>query len=273
MPPSIVSLMCDCLVTNPKSRPTFDEIDSRLKRLSVENIEPADNQYSSAKDREAKKNEELLHKVFPKHIAEALREGRKVEPEHYDCVTIFFSDIVGFTDISGASTPLKIADMLDRLYLAFDWLSDEHGVFKIETIGDAWVGVTNLVEDQADHAERVALFAIDAIEAASKTLIDLEHPEKGCIHIRVGFHSGPVLSNVVGSRNPKFSIFGDTVNTASRMESNSSSGKILCSETSAELMKQTGTDLHVNLRGDIDVKGKGQMKTFWVSAPRRLSMT
>jgi class 3 adenylate cyclase len=207
----------------------------------------------------------LLLEVFPKHIAEALRDGRKVEPEHHDCVTIFFSDIVGFTTIAGSVSVLKVADMLDRLYLRFDSLSRTYDVFKIETIGDAWMGVTNLVKDQPDHAKRLAQFAIAAVQAASETPIDLDDLSRGNVQIRVGFHSGPVLSNVIGSRNPKFSIFGDTVNTSARMESHSLPGRIQCSERAAELLKSQGPEVPLAYRGTIHVKGKGEMNTYWVN--------
>jgi class 3 adenylate cyclase len=189
------------------------------------------------------KTDELLYSVFPKHVADSLRNGQKVEPENHDLVTIFFSDIVGFTDISSTLDPLKISDMLDRLYHSFDALSDYHDVFKVETyvrklrrtfssllrhiaanisfrnsllyrIGDAYMAVTNLAKKQPDHCKRISEFAIDAIRVANQTLIDEENPDLGFVHIRVGFHSGPVVSNVVGTRNPRYCLFGDTVNTA-----------------------------------------------------------
>lgn len=268
MPPAIVSLMNDCLVVSPDERPQLEEIASRLKRLDIDNVEPG-NLYTSKQAKkleEAEKNYSLLLEVFPKHIAEALRDGRKVEPEQHECVTIYFSDIVGFTTISSALSPVKVSDMLDRLYLAFDDLSHKHGVWKIETIGDAWMGVTNLVSKQDDsHASRIARFAIDAIQAASETLIDLDNPEMGHVRIRVGMHSGPVLSNVVGSRTPKFSIFGDTVNTSSRMESNSLPGYIQSSTPSALLLMKQDPDLPMKCRGAISVKGKGEMTTYWIN--------
>merc|ERR1719401_282836 len=211
----------------------------------------------------------LLYELLPKHVADVLRSGDKFEPESKDLVTIFFSDIVGFTDISSELTPLKISDMLDRLYEQFDELSQKHDVFKVETIGDAYMAVTNLIKDQVeDQAKRIAQFAIDAIEAANRTLIDTDEPDKGYINIRVGFHSGPVVANVVGTRNPRYCLFGDTVNTASRMESNSKENRIHCSASAAGLLFAQWPELVLEHRGRIKIKGKGEMRTFWVNQPR-----
>ena len=136
-PPKVAEIMSECLERNPEKRPTFEEIDLRLKRLSVENVEPAEMHLShqARKNIKAQRGEELISKMFPKHIADQLREGRKPEPEKKDMVTTFFSDIVGFTNISSKLPDEKISDMLDRLYLRFDALADKHDVFKIETIG------------------------------------------------------------------------------------------------------------------------------------------
>ena len=168
-------------------------------------------QGQSKKHSRKDKTADLLYDVFPKHVADALREGRPVEPERKDCVTIFFSDIVGFTTISSSLDPEKV--------------SSAHRIFKVETIGDAYMAVTNLVEDQLnDHAVRMARFAVSAIQAARNTLIDLDNPSLGTVRIRVGLHSGPVVANVVGTRNKRYCLFGDSVNTAARMESNSEVG-------------------------------------------------
>ncbi|CAJ1957895.1 unnamed protein product [Cylindrotheca closterium] len=208
---------------------------------------------------------DMLYKVFPKKVADKLRHGEKVEPENHDNVTIFFSDIVRFTDISRALSAVKVCNMLDRLYMAFDELSTKHGVFKVETIGDAWMGVTNLEGNQeGSHAKRIAEFAIDAVQAAGNVLIDEDEPSAGYIHIRVGFHSGPVVSNVIGSLNPRYGLFGDTVNTASRMESLSVSGRIQCSDAAAKLLKEQAPGLPLFKRGKVAVKGKGSMVTHWV---------
>lgn len=214
----------------------------------------------------SKMNDLLLRDIFPPHIADALREGRKVEQEKHECVTIFFSDIVGFSAISRDLTPDGVADMLDRLYSRFDELTRLHDIFKMETIGDAYMAAANLVKDQSvSHVRRIAEFAIDAIKVANRTQIDRDDPSKGCVEIRVGFHSGPVTSGVVGTRLPKYGIFGDSVNVASRMESNSEPNRIHISDVSARLLAKQARGMPIASRGVIDVKGIGQMQTFWVN--------
>ena len=122
----VKSLMDDCLEEDPDKRPTFEELDLRVKRIDAE---------SSLDGPINAKSSVSLFDIFPRHIAEALRDGRSVEPEHRDCVTIFFCDIVGFTTISSELEPQKIANLLDRLYSKFDDLSNKHDIFKLETIG------------------------------------------------------------------------------------------------------------------------------------------
>jgi guanylate cyclase len=273
MPAEVASFfMNNCLLANPEERPSFDDLDLVLKRFQVANVEPGKEVSSIqenkilAREAIAKRNASLLYEVFPKKVADALSAGRKVEPEHFSCVTIFFTDIVGFTTICHSMSVSKVSDMLDRLYLKFDDLSREHDVFKLETIGDAWMGVTNLSTEQLDHTKRIAEFAIAAISVAAETLIDSERPELGVVQIRAGFHSGPVLANVVGSRAPKYTLFGDTVNTSSRMESTSLPGHIQCSDRAAGLLREQAPDISLKYRGEIKVKGKGDMHTYWLLA-------
>jgi class 3 adenylate cyclase len=264
-PEGAAQLMQDCWHTQPDMRPPFDEIERRLKALTSTSANPLSqiSAYGCDPMRRAATNktrtEDLLYDVFPRHIAEALRQGKSVEPERRECVTIFFSDIVGFTVISGTLDPEKVSTMLHRLYTAFDALSRTFGVFKVETIGDAYMAVTNLVQDQeADHAVRIAQFAIGAIKAAQETPIDPDDPSKGCVRIRVGFHSGPVVANVVGTRNLRYCLFGDTVNTASRMESNSEELKIHVSQRAAEILRKQLGSLEPAARRRIRVKARSQ---------------
>lgn len=259
-PPTIADMLNGCLDADPGKRPTFKELDLRLKSLDAAKVDPVGTPRSSFATRVTG----LLEEVFPRHIAKALREGKKIEPETREMVTIFFSDIVGFTRISECLSAMAVSDMLDRLYVKFDEISRKHDVYKVETIGDSWMGVTNLIKPQPDHADRIAAFALDAMQAAHETLIDPADKNKGFLNLRIGFHSGPVVANVVGSRNPRYCLFGDTVNTASRMESHALPGRIQCSEASAELLRNEYIDVRITSRGKISIKGKGQMVTYWV---------
>ena len=267
-PPKVAKLMRFLLKGDPSLRPTATALDNRLRELDASNVEPG--QVNSASMFRPGGNNRLdssdfLYKVFPRHIADVLQKGGKPEAESHDNVTIFFSDVIGFTTIASTFEPIKVSNMLERLYLAFDALAERHGLFKIETIGDAFMCASNLVQDQSnDHVKRIAEFAIDAVQAANTVLIDVDDPSRGHVEIRVGFHTGPVVSNVVGTLNPRYGVFGDTVNTASRMESTSANGKIHCSQASAHLLLEQAPKIPVKLRGDTNIKGKGKMTTYWV---------
>ncbi|CAJ1941384.1 unnamed protein product [Cylindrotheca closterium] len=263
-PKRMTEVMTRCWSSDASYRHQAKDLDMIFGEMTSRDADPLLEE-SNTRVRTEVATGDMLYKVFPKKVADKLRHGEKVEPENHDNVTIFFSDIVRFTDISRALSPVKVCNMLDRLYLAFDELSTKHGVFKVETIGDAWMGVTNLEGNQeGSHAKRVAEFAIDAVEAAGKVLIDADDPSAGHVHIRVGLHSGPVVSNVIGSLNPRYGLFGDTVNTASRMESLSVSGRIQCSDAAANFLKEQAPAMPLLRRGKVAVKGKGNMVTYWV---------
>ncbi|CAJ1951408.1 unnamed protein product [Cylindrotheca closterium] len=263
MPAQIESLMKDSVQENIDRRPTFEEIDLRLQRLDSDDLVAKGGGSSHFGQRTTSIS---LYDIFPKHVAQALREGRAIEAEHHDMVTIFFSDIVGFTQLSAELEPRKVADLLNRLYTKFDALSRKYDVFKVETIGDAYMAVTNLVKEQeSDHAKRIAEFAIEAIKEANETIVDTDDESKGYIRIRVGFHSGSVVADVVGTRNLRFCLFGDSVNTASRMESNSKANRIHCSSAAAELLSKQAPELPLRSRGKIPIKGKGNIHTYWVN--------
>jgi hypothetical protein len=137
MPDKIKALMADCVEDNPNERPSFEELDMRLKRIDAESAVitgPSNHNKSRTSSSQIS-----LFDIYPRHIAEALQRGQAVEPENKESVTIFFSDIVGFTTMSSEMEPRNVAALLDRLYTKFDALSRKHDIFKVETIGDAYM--------------------------------------------------------------------------------------------------------------------------------------
>lgn len=212
-----------------------------------------------------KKSNSLLDTVFPKFIIAKLKTGTHIIPKHYSCVTIFFCDIVGFTDYTTCLTPTQIVCMLDRLYGDFDKLAEIHELFKVETIGDSYMVCGAIADGQSsDHACRVAAFALDAVQTSRKTLVDLESPHLGCVQIRAGFHCGPVLGGVVGRSVPRFCLFGDTVTIAARMEQCSEASQITVSNEAAKLLRLQSSTCVLLPRQFVEVKGKGPMKLWWL---------
>jgi cysteine-rich repeat protein len=247
-PPEIWSLMKKCWNKDADERPSFVNIQSILNPMDVNNWPGAN---------KALQGKEVLYDVFPAHVAEALIAGREVEPERKECVSLFFSDIVGFTNIVSNLDPTMVSELLNRLYTKFDRLAHQHDVFKVETIGDAYVAVTNLVKDQPDHAARMANFAKAAVEEARQTLVDENDLSKGHIKIRVGLNCGPIVANVVGTRNKRYCLFGDSMNVTSRMETASEPYRIHASREAAELIRKQDSSIPIMNRGVQNIKGKG----------------
>ncbi|CAJ1963247.1 unnamed protein product [Cylindrotheca closterium] len=253
---------------DPKLRPTVTELNNRLNDLGDQAFAACAPKAALHRPREVPTGgrDDFLYQAFPRHIADVLRSGGKVEPEPHNDVSICFSDIVGFTTIASKLDPLKVSSLLDRLYLKFDEVTRKYDLFKVETVGDAYMCAGNLANDQhEDHVRRIALFATGICKAASETLIDEDDPSVGYTKIRVGFHCGPVVSNVVGSLNPRYGVFGDTVNVAARMETTSTAGRVHCSGECAKRLIDDAPDLLVKSRGATEVKGRGRMMTYWVS--------
>eukprot|EP00977_Amphora_coffeiformis_P006203 scaffold1336_cov174-Amphora_coffeaeformis.AAC.5 len=263
-PSKMSDLMKKCWSPDPEFRPKAKDLDLLLMDMNSRDAEPLEPEDNKEKQ---PRTGDMLYQLFPSKVADVLKRGEKVEPETHENVTVIFSETMNFNEMTRSVTPLKISQMLDRLYLALDKVASQHHVFKVETVGDAYMGVTNLENDQDDtHVKNAAEFAMAMVREASTILIDPENPQLGCINIRVGFHSGPVVSNVIGSLNPRYGLFGDTVNTASRMETNSKANRILCSESSKRLLVEQAPGIGVTCRGKIAVKGKGEMMVYWVES-------
>ena len=181
-----------------------------------------------------------------------------------DVMTVMFADIVGFTEMSSRLDPEKVKDLLNRWFKTLEILADEFEIYEIETIGDSFICATNLFHEQEDHAARMAKFGSCAIRASENTRIESENNSSGNLTIRIGIHSGPCVASVVGIRRPKFTLFGDTVNVASRMETTSEPGRIQCSLDSANLILFQDPSIKLKKRGVINIKGKGFMQTYWI---------
>ena len=246
----LYSLMRRCWHTNPNKRPNFGQIFDELQSNSESLVE----QMVSAR----KRSNAVMETMLPHHIVESLSAGKKVEPTSHDCVTVFFSDIFGFTSIASRLQPIQVMHMLDRLYSKFDELVTFHNLKKIETAGDSFMVVSGLSEVQLDHTARVGRFALDLVQIASTVEVEVEKGE--FIQVRAGFHSGPVVASVVGTLSPRYCLFGDAVNLASRMESTSEPGRVQMTSFAAELLLKQAPDMgsQVHRRPGVrEVKGKG----------------
>uniref|UniRef100_A0A8C6XI36 guanylate cyclase n=1 Tax=Naja naja TaxID=35670 RepID=A0A8C6XI36_NAJNA len=208
---------------------------------------------------EKKKSETLLYAMLPKHVANLLKEGKKVKAGDFSCCTILFSDVVTFTNICSVCEPIQIVNMLNLMYSKFDRLTNIHGVYKVETIGDAYMVVGGVPVPVASHGERVANFALGMRIAAREVMNPITTRP---IQIRIGIHTGPVLAGVVGEKMPRYCLFGDTVNTASRMESHGLPDKIHISSTTFKALPPQVFETAE--RGLIEVKGKGKMTTYFL---------
>ncbi|KAH0621930.1 hypothetical protein JD844_023681 [Phrynosoma platyrhinos] len=208
---------------------------------------------------EKKKSETLLYAMLPKHVANQLKEGKKVEAGDFSSCTILFSDVVTFTNICSVCEPIQIVNMLNSMYSKFDRLTSVHGVYKVETIGDAYMVVGGVPVPVVSHAERVANFALGMRIAAQDVMNPITDKP---IQIRIGIHTGPVLAGVVGEKMPRYCLFGDTVNTASRMESHGLPDKIHVSSTAFRALPHRVFEIVE--RGEIEVKGKGKMTTYFL---------
>ncbi|XP_071788472.1 atrial natriuretic peptide receptor 1-like [Asterias amurensis] len=283
--PDMYAIMTQCWHENPNERPTVDELLTVMKKLFknvsggildnllarmesyASNLEGLVEEKTSAFLEEKKRAETLLYEVLPKSVADQLKMGSTVHPESYDNVTIFFSDIVGFTALSSDSTPMQVVTLLNDLYTCFDEIIGNFDVYKVETIGDAYMVASGLpIRNGNDHAREIANMALSLLVAAGT--FKVRHRPEWKLQLRAGIHSGPCVSGVVGLKMPRYCLFGDTVNTASRMESNGEPLKIHISH-STEVILDSFKEFIVQERGEVEMKGKGMQKTFWLLGRRK----
>ncbi|WP_306640782.1 adenylate/guanylate cyclase domain-containing protein [Sanyastnella coralliicola] len=235
----------------------------RLRRLrrANERLERTVLERTEEVRQEKEKSEALLLNILPKDTAEELKEKGYAETKDYDGASVLFSDLKGFTSLSEKITADELVGLLDEAFKSFDRLCDEFGVEKIKTIGDAYMCATGIPREDPLHAENLVRFAFGMLESMKK--LNQRNREKGLpeCDIRIGIHSGPLIAGVVGERKFAYDIWGDTVNTAARMESSGEPARINISASTFELVKE-----HFNCesRGKIQAKNKGELEMYFV---------
>lgn len=208
-------------------------------------------------DRLNKENMRLLLNILPAPIADRLKRGSGVIAERYDSVSVLFADIVGFTVLSGGMPPEPLVEMLNDLFTRFDELARRHGVEKIKTIGDCYMAVCGVPEPRPDHAAVLATMALEMLLG----LHEFNQARGTALELRIGLNTGPVVAGVIGRSKFIYDLWGDTVNTASRMESSGVPGRIQVTEATRQALAGAGD---YEERGDVEVKGKGRLRTWFL---------
>uniref|UniRef100_A0A3Q2E164 Guanylate cyclase n=1 Tax=Cyprinodon variegatus TaxID=28743 RepID=A0A3Q2E164_CYPVA len=282
----LYTLIKNCWDEDPERRPDFKKIeltlgkifsnlhnqatetymDNLIRRLQMYSrtleclVEERTALYKAERDRADRLNFMLL----PGPVVRSLKETGRVEPELFEEVTIYFSDIVGFTTLCHYSTPMEVVDMLNEIYKNFDSILDHHDVYKVETIGDAYMVASGLPNRNGNrHAVDIAHMALDILSFVGT--FELQHLPGIPLWIRIGVHSGPCAAGVVGNKMPRYCLFGDTVNTASRMESTGLPLRIHVSQPTINILQRTDCKFEYEKRGETYLKGKGKEMTYWLT--------
>ena len=206
--------------------------------------------------------DKLLYNVLPERIAERLKQSPETIAEEYSSATVLFADIVNFTPISARFGPLEVVNMLNDLFSSFDELVDKYGVEKIQVAGDGYMVAAGVPTPRPDHATVLAQLALDMMESVKTgNFLEGKHP----IEIRIGLNSGSLIAGVIGRKKFFYALWGDMVNTASRMESHGESGKIQITRATYELIKD---EFECEYIGEITLKGKGKTEAWHLIAKK-----
>jgi guanylate cyclase len=207
---------------------------------------------------EQEKSNNLLLNVLPKEIADILKSKDQTIADHFEEASILFADLVGFTQLTQSLTPEEMIGLLNEIYSHFDSLVDKYSLEKIRTIGDNYMVASGVPTPRADHAQALAKMALDMLKYTESLPVQ----NGTLINFRIGIDSGPLVAGVIGKKNFHYDVWGDTVNTASRMESHGLPGKIQVTKDTYRILKD---EYIFELRGKLDVKGKGEMETWFLA--------
>jgi guanylate cyclase len=211
---------------------------------------------------EQEKAETLLLNILPRSIAEKLKADAHTIADQFSEASILFADVVDFTPLSEHLPPAEVVGILDHLFSHFDDLAEQYGLEKIKTIGDCYMVAAGVPTPRPDHAHALAQMALDMIQA-TRSSDDVGHLG---LELRIGINSGPVVAGVIGRKRFLYDLWGDAVNTASRMESHGTSGRIQITQATCELIAD---EFECEPRGTINVKGKGEMEAWYLVGRRR----
>jgi adenylate cyclase len=206
---------------------------------------------------EQAKSESLLLNIFPKEIATILKNENRIIADQFESASILFADVVNFTPMSASMTPAELVELLNEVYSHFDALVEKYDLEKIKTIGDCYMVAAGVPRRRSDHAVVLTQLALDIRDFVS------QHEFQGRrLQFRIGINSGSVIAGVIGRRKFAYDLWGDAVNTASRMESHGSGGFIQITENTHSLIQ---TDFNCEARGKVNVKGKGEINVWYVN--------
>ncbi|ETN83174.1 adenylate/guanylate cyclase catalytic domain protein [Necator americanus] len=303
--PDLQALLQDCWHDSPDARPTIRRVrlstesilktkgslvDSMTRMMEeyANNLEKLVSERTGMLEQATVRADKLLSQLLPKYVANELKNGRPVPPKLYTSATVFFSDVVGFTTLCSSSSPIEVVNLLNSVYSGFDEIINKRDGYKVETIGDAYMVVSGVPEENGRrHICNIADISLEIMEVGQSVddnvdthiTVDLEfqflvtyripHRKSERLVIRVGFHSGSVAAAVVGLNSPRYCLFGDTVNLASRMESTGEPGKIQISQESKDLLANDYPEFVTVKRGIMEVKGKGERTTYWLLSKDR----
>ncbi|NJL91105.1 MAG: HAMP domain-containing protein [Coleofasciculaceae cyanobacterium SM2_1_6] len=244
---------------NGMSRQLKDSVEAL--HLANEELEARVERRTGELRKEKERSEQLLLNILPAEIADRLMRTNESPAEHFEEATILFADIVGFTSLSARMEPLQLVAGLNQIFSAFDQLTEKYGLEKIKTIGDAYMVVGGLPVSRPDHAEAIANMALDM----QAYMQNMDNVFGESLQIRIGINTGSVIAGVIGIKKFIYDLWGDVVNVASRMESHGKPGYIQVTEAT---YKRLQDKYFFESRGTIEVKGRGEMMTYWLIGRR-----
>ncbi|XP_078477108.1 atrial natriuretic peptide receptor 1-like [Lampetra planeri] len=310
--PELARLAARCWDEKPELRPDFSAIRQAMHRLNsgqtsnlLDQLLCRMTQYTATLEQlveertadyleERARAENIVYQILPRTVAEQLKRGQSVVAEAFHSVSVYLSDIVGFTALSAESTPMQVVALLNELYSCFDEVIDSFDVYKVETIGDAYMLASGLLapddtsrspstsrstssstsstsssssSSQSQHQQHCSLARAALALQARVRVLGIPHRPGQRLQLRAGIHTGPVCAGVVGLKMPRYCLFGNTVNIAARMESHGEALKIHVSASTKAVLEESG-DFDLEPRGELDMEGGGSMATFWLLGER-----